>query len=737
MSQKKGSESEDERKEREHQDSIHAEPDWTDIETSKAWLEERYPLLDDAAFGSPLFRYMKDPTVWRGRAPAFLASMLSFHEMMRFSGETTHFVEFDQKQEKLYPEYGYGYPRHEHAPEPDWTDIKASKAWLEQRYPLGHSELSSPLLRYMNASYASGDSRCSPMKYLGSMLTEDEWKRFSRYRPASDGQRHHSDPDYVLYPEYEERMWLAEAPVPKAKEARPQSSSQRPRITSLPSPVAKPAMFPESYLPQLSTQTQSGSRFNKREGGDGDDGPPEHLASKRPHKTSDLGEGVVMPAKPLNPYEDIDGPREQNGINSGLMPPPPQPQQKAASVIRIGLQQNNKLGSSSSRQDTIGVTKTPPRPTPHVEDNIDAKDNPNAMDLESDVFGHRASAPSSTKMPLADSSRKRGIEDVSDEQSASSAPKRRRTSDTVGNSSPISGPPMKRKRSIEEAEDAPPTTSSPKRQRTPPYSSGNELSPSSPFDPPERSTPTPSPRLDNTPTENRTRGELPDPAPLHQEYEDTTTVVFRPSEVEEESALQSGSQSEVMDRRRSPEARNPGDQPISRMRDHEAAPNGGSKTQKSGKAGPVLSEPNLQDMPIEEDPDDMIIAPERTRDQRTIHFIQNRGDRTEQTAISVVIPLQTLRRQRAAIEDLSPDEDTIHVPVIQQNRKRGRKAGTKGRKAPKSKSQLDQKKRKPPTKGRKNRQSKPERESQAYVGRLRSGVGGRKHKKPSKYFTPP
>ena len=722
MSQRKGLESQDEREERDYQESIGAGPDWTNIETSKAWLEERYPLLGNAAFGSPLFRYMKDPNVWRGRAPAFLASMLSFQEMMRYSGETTHFVEFDPKQEKLYPDYGYGYPRHEHASEPDWTDIKASKLWLEQRYPLGYSELGSPLFRYMNTSYASGGSKCSPMKYLGSMLTEDEWKRFSRYRPASDSQRLHGDPDHVLYPEYEERMWLPEASVPKAKESRPQSSSQRPRITSLPPPVAKPAMLLGSYFPQLSTQTWSGSHSNKRKGGDRDDEPPEHAASKRRRKPSDLGEGVVMLAKPINSYEDFDGPRKQNDI--GLMPPPPQPQQRAASVIRIGRQQNNKVGSSSNRQDTIGVMKTPPRPTPHVKENIDAKENPDAMDLDSDVFRHRARA-SPTKMPLADPSRKRGIEDASDEQPASYTYKRRRTSpDTVGDNSPISGPPMKRKNSIEDVKVAPPTTSWSKRQRTLPDFDGNELSPSSPFEPPERSTPTPSPHSDDTPSKNRARGELPDSALLHQECEDPTTVIFRPNEIEEESALQSDSQSE-----RNPEATSPDDQPTLHLRDHEAALNGGSETQKSGRA--TLQEGDY--IPIEEDPDDTIIESERTRDQRTIPFTQNRGDGTEQTAISVVIQ----QRQAAANEDLQPDEATTQVPVIQQNRKRGRKVGTKGRKAPKSEPQLDQKKRKPPSNGRKNRQKKPERESQAYVGRLRSGVGGRKHKKPSKYFMPP
>lgn len=477
MSQRKGSESQDERYERLYRESIGAEPDWKDIESSKAWLEERYPLLDDAAVGSPLFRYMKIRKVWRGRAPALLVSMLSFQEMMRYSGDTTHFIEFEPKQEKLYPDFGYGYPRQEYAPEPD------------------------------------------------------------------------------------------------------------------------------------------------------------------------------------------------------------------------------------------------------------------AMNLESDVFGHRASA-SPKKMSLAGPSKKRDIGDASDEQSASSSFERRRTSpDTVGENSPISGPPKKRKRSIEDVEIAPPTTSPPKRQRTPPVSSGN-MSPSSPFDPQERSTPTPSPRLDNIPTENRTRGGLPGPTPLHQEYEDQTTVVFRPNEIEGESSLQSGSQSEVIDRRRNPEATNPDDQPTPHLRDHEAALNGGSETQKSSKDRPVHSGPVLQDedhIPVGEYLNDTIIESERPRDQ-TAPFIQNHSDRTEQTAISVVIPL--LQHQRAANEDLPLGEATTQVPVIRQNRKRGRKAGTKGRKAPKSAPQLDRKKRKPPTKGRKNRQSKPERESQVYVESLRSGVGGRKHKKPSKYLMP-
>lgn len=125
---------------------------------------------------------------------------------------------------------------------------------------------------------------------------------------------------------------------------------------------------------------------------------------------------------------------------------------------------------------------------------------------------------------------------------------------------------------------------------------------------------------------------------------------------------------------------------------------------------------------VKEDPDDTTVDSERPRNQTTTAFIQNHGDITEQIANSGFIPLQIPQRQPAANEDLSPNEETIHVPVVQKKRKGGRRPSIKGRKAPKSESQLDQGKGKPSTKGRKNRQSKPEREPQAYVGRLRSGV---------------
>lgn len=655
MSLKKRPESQHERELREYQESIQAEPDWNNTEISKAWLEERYPLLDDAMLGSPLFRYIKecvkDPKVWRGRAPTFLASMLAFYEMMRFSGETRLGVAADPTREILYPDYGWPRLR---GPEPEWTDIEASRLRLEQRHPLGRSERGSPLFQHMRTCYAAGDSRGSPMKHLGSMLTENEWMRFLRHCPIPDRQRHHGDHDNVLYPEYDERMWSDEYSVLKVENGRPLSSPDWPRTTSLAQPAAKPA---ESYLPHQSTQTPSSSHSNKRKGEDRDGGPSEHPASKRRCRPSDSGEGVVMPAKPIDSDKKMDGPRKQH-------------------------------------------------------------------DIGFDAFGHQAEA-SPTEMPLTDLSKKRGIEDVSDELSASSASKRRRTSpDLVGDSSPVSGPPMEWNGGIADVNNAPPATSSPKRLRTPPYYAGNDLSPSSPFDPPERSTPTPFPRSDVTPTKTS--------------YEDPTTVIFGPNEMEEEPAPQSAPQSEETDGRRNPEVTNPDDPLMADLRDHEAAMNSGSDTRQPGKGEPVPPEPNVQHddhTPIKEDPE--IIESERPRDQRTSSFTQNRGDRAGQTAISVVIPLQRPQHQPAECEDLSADELTLDVPVIRRTRGRGRKPGTNGRKAPKPEPHFDQRKGKTPAHGRKNRQPNQEYEPQPYVGRLRSGVGQRKHDKPSKYFMPP
>ena len=107
-------------------------------------------------------------------------------------------------------------------------------------------------------------------------------------------------------------------------------------------------------------------------------------------------------------------------------------------------------------------------------------------------------------------------------------------------------------------------------------------------------------------------------------------------------------------------------------------------------------------------------------------------DRQEQNAISVIIPLRIARYESGEAQELSLDVDTVNIPVTRNKRKRGRKLSTKGRKVPQSEPQHKIWERKSSAKGRELRQQKPKREQQAYVGRLRSGVGKRKHNKPSK-----
>ena len=127
---------------------------------------------------------------------------------------------------------------------------------------------------------------------------------------------------------------------------------------------------------------------------------------------------------------------------------------------------------------------------------------------------------------------------------------------------------------------------------------------------------------------------------------------------------------------------------------------------------------------------------ENPRDQTTDHVLENGGDRTVQTAISVIIPMQKPQRQAAANQAPSSDEDNANDPLLQRRGKEGQKSGPKGRKASNSKPQRKQGKRES-TMGQKNRQLKPESQQSAYMRRLRSGVGERKQRKPSKYFKPP
>ena len=123
------------------------------------------------------------------------------------------------------------------------------------------------------------------------------------------------------------------------------------------------------------------------------------------------------------------------------------------------------------------------------------------MDVESNSFGHQEKASRSTTL-LTQSSRKRSIEKVEGEQWVRFPSKRRRASSDISNENSIKSNNSKetplvdpsRKRIIGDVEDAPPIISTPKRQRVLPEC-GSDVPASSPFDPPERSTP--SPRLIN------------------------------------------------------------------------------------------------------------------------------------------------------------------------------------------------------------------------------------------------
>ena len=127
----------------------------------------------------------------------------------------THYVE------KLYPEFGE--PTNLPRPttleslrarrrmewesvniEPNWTDVEASRTWLERCYPLGSSALGSPLLGYMRACHALQDLTSISPAHLGSILTNSEWKSFLGQCPDSNRHRHHVGPDNILCPEFDE-----------------------------------------------------------------------------------------------------------------------------------------------------------------------------------------------------------------------------------------------------------------------------------------------------------------------------------------------------------------------------------------------------------------------------------------------------------------------------------------------------------------------------------------------------
>ena len=780
------------------------DPDWADFESIRPWLEKRHPVLVDAAFGSPLFRYMReharDPSYVYASKAIRIASMLSFHEAVRFSEETGIVVGFDTSQEKLYPDYGI--PNPVPVSEPDWGDLDASRLWLQiqLRYDYGPLSIGSPLYRYMQACQESRHPMSSPTTRLGSMLTIQEWEKFLKAYPSC-GHRRFWDTPYliVLYPEFNNREWPAQGPGRRAPEANAQYPPYWSRSAPLPPlaadqpPAIEQALFSDYYLPHLRRQSPSSGLSDWRERDDEDNASMAGLTNKRQRKRSDLSGGAVMPAKPPNPYEANDGPRHRNDI--GSMPPPPRSRPRAAgtnpypSTTTSSQQRKKEQTSTSSRQNNIDVTRTQSRP-PHTL--FGTRRNTRVLEPSTDSTGMQI--PGIAKQNdrslgtlLVESSRKRSIRDTEDEYFTSSPSKKRRArpdtsgdgslvysplgetppsnstttssveevedasparpssesrrtlSYSVGNGPPVSststGAPLadpSRKRSIENVEHAPLTNSPPKRQRTLPKYGDDDLLPSSPFDPPERSTPTPSPSLFQTRTKNGKRGNSPSLLrPESLSYEDAATIIFRPNNIAG-PAFQPGSQSEATGDGSNSEVRDTDGRPYGRF--HHSTLDGGSETQDPNNAGsgpvsqseplikaeedPSQSDSEMQDpnnagsgpvsqsetfIKIEEEEDSghMIMDFEPFRNQRTSPVMQNSGGGQEQRAIGVVIPLQIPQPQ----------------PAANQERRKPRGKGGKARHTE------PQGKRKPQTRSG----------QQAYVGRLRSGVGGRKHKS-SKYF---
>ena len=158
-----------------------------------------------------------------------------------------------------------------------------------------------------------------------------------------------------------------------------------------------------------------------------------------------------------------------------------------------------------------------------------------------------------------------------------------------GNNSLVSNPPEEtlladssRKKGIEDLEDALPTASTPKRKRMTPSFSNDELPISSPFDPPERSTPSPLSHLDETPTEGKRTDAMPVRTPRDLEppsYEDPTTIIFRPNGTVR-PAFTSGPHSEAIDNGRNAEVTKTDNQPTAHLSDHGAAVNVDNRTQE-------------------------------------------------------------------------------------------------------------------------------------------------------------
>lgn len=144
------------------------EPDWSDAEASRAWLERWYS-QDDPSLGSPMYQFLID--LWSHTPPPWAVGMadrghctwslkLCISEMMRWSMIADVAIIFDRTENAPVPFYPD--PRYKWSDatqtiwnidegtssrESAWTDFEASRTWLEERYRPNDATLGSPLFR--------------------------------------------------------------------------------------------------------------------------------------------------------------------------------------------------------------------------------------------------------------------------------------------------------------------------------------------------------------------------------------------------------------------------------------------------------------------------------------------------------------------------------------------------------------------------------------------------------------
>lgn len=114
--------------------------------------------------------------------------------------------------------------------EPNWYDLEASRVWLENRFRLRHSRLGSPLLQYMTACIDSSNPYPdhSGLKYLRSMLSESDDKRWKKIQPYSGF--HYERGRKILYPDPEPTESQIGSPPASTADIRPLRDSEIPNV---------------------------------------------------------------------------------------------------------------------------------------------------------------------------------------------------------------------------------------------------------------------------------------------------------------------------------------------------------------------------------------------------------------------------------------------------------------------------------------------------------------------------